>query len=195
MSDQPSTLLFLGAPDSPLLQWLCQQEPHVLQTSEPITADFITQHQVNFLISYGYRHIIKADVLQLLPRRAINLHIAYLPWNRGADPNLWSFVENSPKGVTIHYLDPGVDTGDIIVQKQVEFNDSHETLATTYQQLQNKIQALFRQHWPAIRSGQCEGHPQQGPGSLHRLKDKERLLPYLPQGWNTPVSLLKELPL
>jgi len=39
-----------------------------------------------------------------------------------ADPNVWSFIEKTPKGVSIHYLDAGIDTGDIIAQKLVETN-------------------------------------------------------------------------
>ena len=38
------------------------------------------------------------------------MHISYLPFNRGAHPNYWSFKDNSPKGVTIHFIDNGIDT-------------------------------------------------------------------------------------
>ena len=52
----------------------------------------------------------------------INLHISYLPYNRGAHPNFWSFVENTPSGVSIHQVDSGIDTGKIVIQKQINFN-------------------------------------------------------------------------
>ena len=57
-------------------------------------------------------------MLDRLPDRVVNLHIAYLPYNRGADPNLWSVLEDTPAGVSIHYVDEGVDTGDIIAQRR-----------------------------------------------------------------------------
>ena len=59
-------------------------------------------------------------MLDQINYRAINLHISYLPWNRGADPNLWSAV-GMPKGVTIHYINDGFDTGDILFQKAILF--------------------------------------------------------------------------
>ena len=53
----------------------------------------------------------------------------------GQDPNLWSFIEDTPKGVTIHEIDEGIDTGDIIFQKEIVLN-SNETLASSYEKLQ-----------------------------------------------------------
>jgi len=139
-------ILFLGPEALPLLSWLRDKGERVYQTSDEMTAPFINQEGFNFLISCGYRHIIKKELLDQFPNRAINLHISYLPWNRGTNPNFWSFVEDTPKEVTIHYLDEGIDTGDIIVQKKIEFHSDHETLATSYKKLQAAIQELFKQH-------------------------------------------------
>lgn len=185
-------MLFLGEINSPLFDWLRKQEESVIQTNDKITAEFIDRNNVGFIVSYGYRHILKADVLNKLPLKAVNLHISYLPWNRGADPNLWSFIAGSPKGVTIHYLDEGVDTGDVIAQKEIEFKSDNETLATTYEKLQSEIQELFKCHWAKIKTGECKGHQQKGTGSLHKLKDKECLSHLLTDGWNTRISLLEE---
>ena len=115
-----------------------------------------------------------------------------MPWNRGADPNLWSFVENTPKGVTIHHLDEGIDTGDIIAQREVTFTNTHETLATTYQRLHAEIQELFKLHWHEIKAGTSARIQQSGEGSFHLSGDKESLAHLLSDGWDTPVSVLQE---
>ncbi|MEK7775438.1 MAG: formyltransferase family protein [Candidatus Zixiibacteriota bacterium] len=187
-----NTILFLGPDDSPLLQWLRESGETVVHTAERINHEFLQRHNIGFLVSFGYRHIIKKDMLDLLPGRAINLHISLLPWNRGADPNLWSWVDNTPKGVTIHYLDEGVDTGDIIYQKEVLFDPAKETLASSYATLQSEIVALFKAHWQEIKSGACPRIPQRGVGSTHRVKDKEPLASILNEGWDTSVSLLRK---
>jgi len=184
-------ILFLGPEDSPLYVWLQKLGENVIQTSDKVTTHFIEREKINFLLSFGYRHILRRDILDKFPNRAVNLHISYLPWNRGADPNFWSFVENTPKGVTIHYLDEGVDTGDIIVQEELKFDSENETLATSYEKLQSAIQELFKKHWRAIKSGTCQRYKQVGKGSSHKLKDKEALSHLLTDGWNTPVSELK----
>lgn len=185
-------ILFLGDKESTLLEFLVNIGESVVQTSERIMSEFIKYKNIGFIVSYGYRHILKKNILELLPNRAINLHISYLPWNRGADPNLWSFVEDTPKGVTIHYLDEGMDTGDIIVQEEVIFNKDQETLATSYEKLRITIQELFKQHWRDIKSGNCKRQKQVGKGTMHKVKDKERIFHLLTDGWNTPVSILEE---
>lgn len=185
-------VLFLGPSDSPVFIWLLEQGENIVSTTDKISVDYILENQFNFLISYGYRYILRKDVLDLFPNRAINMHISYLPYNRGADPNFWSFIEDTPKGVSIHYLDEGIDTGDIIIQKKVFFDSSDvETLGSSYQKLQIEIQNLFFQHWDLIKNQKSSRSPQIGVGTSHRVKDKEHLLHLIEKdGWNTKVSIL-----
>jgi methionyl-tRNA formyltransferase len=178
-------ILFLGNSKSPLVDWLRSMGDRVAVTQNPI----VVSPLFDFIISYGYRCIIKKEILSCYDGCAINLHISYLPWNRGADPNFWSFVDDTPKGVTIHYLDEGIDTGDIIVQKRVEFTDD-DTLRTSYDKLQSEIQKLFKENWLNIRAGQCNRTKQVGIGSYHKSSDKNDLTVF--QGWDTPVLLLEE---
>lgn len=185
-------ILFLGPSDSPVFVWLQKNGENVFSTVDKITVDYILENGFNFLISYGYRFILRKEILDLFPNRAINMHISYLPYNRGADPNLWSFIEGTPKGISIHYLDEGVDTGDIIVQKKVSFDSlDSETLASSYQKLQVEIQNLFFQHWDLIKNEKCDRTPQVGTGTIHRVKDKDHILHLMEKdGWNTKLSVL-----
>ena len=75
---------------------------------------------ISNIISFGYRHKINEDILRK-KKKIINLHISYLPYNKGAHPNFWSFAENTPSGVSIHKVDRGIDTGNIIYQKLLDF--------------------------------------------------------------------------
>jgi len=117
----------------------------------------------------------------------INLHISLLPWNKGADPNLWSFLEDTPKGVTIHYVDRGVDTGDILAQQQVDYLPE-DTLRTSYDRLSKAIEDLFKRVWPDIRAGGLKSLPQPGGGTYHRLNDRAVFNYLLEEGWNTSVE-------
>jgi methionyl-tRNA formyltransferase len=175
-------ILYLG-PQSPLVDFLSMET--VRRTEEPIS-DF---GNADFVISYGYRHIIRnKEELKRMDGRAINLHISYLPWNRGADPNLWSWIDETPKGVTIHYIDPGIDTGDIIVQEKVDL-PSEETLRSSYALLQHRIQKLFFKHWRHIRDGHCHRVQHRG-GTFHTTRDRETVEKWLTSGWDTPVREL-----
>ncbi len=138
------------------------------------------QHDARLVVSHGYRRILRAH--QIEDGKVINLHISFLPYNRGADPTLWSVLEDTPAGVTIHYIDPGVDTGDVIAQREVTFDDE-DTLKTAYDKLQHEMLDLFRQTWPAISAGHeraqapaGRGHEPQGQGPRGRRAPADRRL-------------------
>lgn len=160
-----------------------------------------TAKKYDFLISFGYRYIIKKDVIDFFPDKIINLHISLLPYNRGADPNLWSYLEDTPKGVTIHYIDENLDTGDIILQKEVQDDIQNDTLKTSYDRLINEIVMLFNNNAENILNGSILSYPQTvnninytwgGEYSLHRIKDKNKYLHLIElKMWDTPVKELK----
>jgi methionyl-tRNA formyltransferase len=183
-------VLLLGPDESPLRPWLEDQGEQVVTSADPDLLPVIADHAPNVLVSYGYRYILKPDILRRFPGRAFNLHISYLPWNRGADPNLWSFLDETPKGVTIHHLDAGVDTGDIVAQRLVVLSDD-ETLRSSYERLHGEIQELFREIWPVLRSGRAPRQAQAGTGTTHRSRDKQAVLVLLGAGWDTPVRSLR----
>jgi methionyl-tRNA formyltransferase len=185
-------VLFLGRADSPILAHLREVEPSVVAfgPAEPLTPSLIDEHEPHIAVVHGYRLILRRPVLDRLPGHVVNLHIAYLPFNRGSDPNLWSLLEDTPKGVTIHYVDEGVDTGDIIAQRELEFGDD-ETLASTYAALQEAMLDLLTEQWPDIRDGRCERRPQVGPGTSHRSADRAAVEHLLTAGWDTPVGVLR----
>lgn len=145
----------------------------------------------DFIISFGYRHIIRHEIIDLFPDKIINMHISLLPYNKGADPNLWSYLENSPKGVTIHKIDKGLDTGDIILQKKVQDDIENDTLKTSYDRLIQEIVKLFADNAEDILNNKITSYKQQGTGSIHYLKDKEKYIYLLESaGYDTPVKEL-----
>ena len=182
-------ILLLGPPRAHMVEYLTSLGDEVATAEERIDADSSLLESIEFVISYGYIHILKEGVLERFPHRIINLHISLLPWNRGTDPNLWSFLEDTPKGVSIHYVDRGVDTGDLLSQRKVEFGEQ-ETLRTSYDKLSSAIEDLFREVWPEIRVGTRRSESQRGEGSHHRAKDKKIVEHLLTEGWDTHVSKL-----
>jgi methionyl-tRNA formyltransferase len=182
-------VLFLGPPDSMILRILEGGPDPVASTAEPIGVGDLVRERPGILVSHGYRHLVRRPVLEVMGWQAVNLHIALLPWNRGADPNLWSWVEDTPKGVTLHWMDEGLDSGPIIAQRQVDFWPG-ETLRSSYTWLQICAAALFKDWWPAIRAGRAPRLAQVGGGSFHRIRDRVPLEPLLARGWDTRVAAL-----
>lgn len=178
---------WLGPPTPALESYVESLGDLVHRSEDRIDAESPIIEWADFLISYGYRYIISEDILNRFPRQAINLHISYLPWNRGADPNLWSFLENTPAGVTIHYLDKGLDTGDILAQQTVDHRPD-DTLRSSYGRLKAAMEKLFISIWPQIRVGTQPSFPQPPGGTSHRSRDRSQFEHLLTRGWDTPVA-------
>jgi methionyl-tRNA formyltransferase len=128
--------------------------------------------RVRVSVMFGY--MLREPIRRLFPRECINLHPAYLPWNRGAYPNVWSIVERTPAGATLHYVDDGVDTGDIIAQRRVVVAP-HDTGETLYGRLEAASLELFRDTWPLFAAGRAGRTAQSGEGSFHRVHDVEAI--------------------
>jgi hypothetical protein len=165
----------------------------VLVHRDVLTVEDMVRLQPDLVISYGYRHILKPEVLGMLPGKFINLHISLLPYNRGADPTAWGFLEGTPQGVSIHLIDAGIDTGPVLVQRELHFSEEDETLRSAYSRLQTEIQQLFAEHWEALRDG-MPAMPQCGVGTFHYARQfagiRDELLGA--EGYDVPIPLLKE---
>lgn len=138
----------------------------------------------DFIVSLGYRHLILEEVLDSAQVPIFNLHIGYLPYNRGSHPNFWSFADNTPSGITIHIMDKGIDTGPIAFQRNFVFDKKVETFETTYNYLVSQIIDLFDSKIQNLILGNFELVPQRGLGTFHKLSD----LPESFSGWNANIS-------
>ena len=144
--------LFLGYDSKKisLINFLKSKKVNVLEHKNKILS-YKTAKEFDFIISFGYRKIISKKIINKLNRPIINLHISYLPYNRGAYSNFWSFIKNTPKGVTIHEIDNGIDTGKIIFRKKVYFKlNEKTTFKSTYKVLILEIEKLFKKNYKSI---------------------------------------------
>jgi methionyl-tRNA formyltransferase len=125
--------------------------------------------EIGVSVMFGY--ILQRGLLDLFPAGCVNLHPALLPHNRGSYPNVWSIVDGTPSGVTLHYIDEGVDTGDVIAQSEVAV-ESTDTGETLYRRLEQASIALFQSTWPTIESGTAARSRQSAVASTaHRVAD------------------------
>lgn len=105
--------------------------------------------QADLGVSVQYRRILPETEIRRYPRGVVNLHTGYLPFNRGAMPNVWPIIDHTPAGVTLHYLNAGVDTGPIVDRRKVDVlpTDTGETL---YRRLEAAAFDLFVDAWPRM---------------------------------------------
>lgn len=180
-------VLWLGPRSEAVEAFLGSQGDAVTFVEAPVAPGDACLDGKNFLASFGYRHLVPDAVLALFPRCSANVHISYLPWNRGADPNLWSFLEDTPKGVSVHCMTSRLDGGDIFARKEIAFSGA-ETLRSSYETLSKAALDLFFELWPRLKKGDAEAAPQPSRGSYHRKADKGPYAHLLTRGWDTPVK-------
>jgi len=189
-----------------LSNWICHQGDNVvISLSDKVSLDKLVSVDLggiwastgllrpDLIISYNYNHVIKQNIIDFMEERIINLHISLLPFNRGFDPNFWSFMENTPKGVSIHLVDSKVDTGDILYQKELFFDEKTETLGSSYKCLNDEIQHLFKDNWKEIKDFSVVPKEQIGPGTFHYKRETDKLRQELGQKmWDMPINKLRK---
>lgn len=122
-------------------------------------------------------YILKTDVLSVPQVGCLNFHPSLLPHGRGKAPNFWALCHDTPFGVTIHWVDEGIDSGDIAFQREIPVSWP-DTGRTLYQKSLDALVELFEEHWPAIRSGEIPRIPQAERSVCHfqrELEDASRI--------------------
>ena len=168
MTYRVKKILFLGYSDKEtcLHSILEGRGCEVKHSSEKIinTSDF------DLIISFGNRHIIPNEII-VTSCPIINLHISFLPFNRGAHPNFWSHFDGTPSGITIHLIDEGIDTGLYLFRKRVFFNTKKLTFKESYQILISEIESLFIHNIDKILSLDFEPKQYEEKGTYHSSVD------------------------
>jgi methionyl-tRNA formyltransferase len=112
--------------------------------------------QLNFdmLVCNCYSMIIRKDILESVKYNSINIHWALLPLNRGPNPTQWAIIKDEKKtGISIHYMEEGLDSGDIICQVEEEIKDT-DTWVTVNERLHQRSFGFIQENMPRILSGE-----------------------------------------
>ena len=125
-----------------IIEFLESEGHTVLSIEFEVTEDFLDQNNFDYIICFGSPMIIKKPIVERYKNRIINIHPAYLPEGKGIYPNFWSIFENRRTGVSLQYIDDGVDTGDIIARRLIALEDT-QTLEASYSLLDEEVVDLF----------------------------------------------------
>lgn len=114
----------------------------------------------DIIVVVAFGQILPETILNLPKYGCINIHGSLLPKYRGAAPIQWSIINEEPvTGVTIMYMDKGMDTGDMLLKKQITI-----TAEDTYGSLHDKMKEVgamaLKEALPAIIAGGKEREKQ-----------------------------------
>jgi phosphoribosylglycinamide formyltransferase 1 len=85
-----------------------------------VMATWLEEHGVELVVLAGYMHLLTEPFLRRFPERIVNVHPSLLPSFPGAHPIRDALAAGAdPTGVTVHYVDEGLDTGPVLAQERV----------------------------------------------------------------------------
>ena len=141
------------------------------------------------ILVWSYSMILPPDVVELPARGAVNVHGGLLPAYRGGHVLQWAIVNGELEtGVTLHYIDAGIDTGPVIAMRSfpIERDDDAATLSA---KLRAAGFALLREHWGDIAAGTAVATSQPNEGTYWPLRgDADNVI-----DWRAPAGAIRNL--
>jgi methionyl-tRNA formyltransferase len=136
-------------------QYLPLYEPDPSKLNSPEFVDVIRCLAPDYIISGYYSKIFKQQILSIPPRGCINIHPTGLPRYRGLSPYFTHMLFGDTRNyITMHWLNPGVDKGDIIAQASVEILPD-DTGFSCGHRLTEAGAAMFAENWPLIKENRA----------------------------------------
>lgn len=159
---------------SPVKEFAIEKSIPVLQP-EKIREIKDTLEQINpdlfCVVAYG--KILPQDILDIPKKGSINVHGSLLPQYRGAAPIQWAVLNGDKKtGITTMYMNAGMDTGDMILQEEVQIGED-ETTGELWDRLSKIGAKLLVETVAKIEKGTAPRTPQSGEFTMAPILNKE----------------------
>lgn len=126
--------------------------------------DFLTEMQEirpDLFVSMSFNQIFRDEMIHLPCYDTINCHAGKLPFYRGRNILNWALINDEKEfGVTVHYVDAGIDTGDIILQETYPITDA-DTYGTLLERSYGACSKLLYRAIRQIQAGMAQRIPQQ----------------------------------
>lgn len=128
----------------------------------------LQESKPDYLLSVGFPHRFPTPWLELPSALALNLHLGYVPYNRGAEAWRWPLVDGSPAGVSLHLMDEGSDTGPYLFRHRIP-TSADDTAVTLRTRLETVAADKFTNAWPRVQDLPLREQP--SGGSVHTAAD------------------------
>jgi methionyl-tRNA formyltransferase len=133
--------------------------------------DKLRSFQPDYIIGIHFPYLISKEILDIPKYGFINLHPAFLPFNRGWHTPTWGILESTPIGATLHFMSEKLDEGDIIHQRELDINP-FDTADSLYKRLKLLEFEVFKEALPTLITKQVKINSQSvSEGTQHKKKD------------------------
>jgi len=160
-------------------------QPEKLRSPESVEA--IRLLAPDLIVTAAYGQILPKSILDMPRHRCINVHASLLPKYRGGAPIHYAVMRGEPTtGVTIMYMDVGLDTGDMLAKVEVPIEET-DTTGTMFEKLSAAGADLLRRMLPDLLAGRIEAVPQDNDAAVYSpniSRDDERI------DWSRPARAI-----
>jgi methionyl-tRNA formyltransferase len=133
----------------------------------PEFVEAVARLSPDYLLSFQAPQILRTPLIEAASVATLNLHFGPLPRYRGVAPIAWAIINGeTATGVTLHHIDPGIDSGDIVASASVAI-DPDDTGRTLYDKCTEAGVSLFAESWPSVRGGLVPRRPQSSADALY----------------------------
>ncbi|MFI7671168.1 methionyl-tRNA formyltransferase [Nocardia sp. NPDC049526] len=147
---------------------------HLTERADAETIDLVKRAEPDVIVVNSWYTWMPAELYNLPPHGTLNLHDSLLPAFTGFSPVLWALISGATEtGLTVHRMDEGLDTGDILVQRSIPIgpNDTGTELVLRGMEL---IPAAINEALAALESGTAVWRPQNRAERTYFHKRAER---------------------
>ncbi len=136
----------------------------VVESGGPFTSEIYRQHldrwQPDLVLVLGWYYIVPTVIIESVPFGCMAIHASLLPKYRGMAPITWAIINGEKEtGVSLFYLEKGVDTGDIVAQKSIAIERA-DTVGSVYARVTDISIDILKEYLPLIARGKAPRIPQ-----------------------------------
>ncbi|MEI7998054.1 MAG: formyltransferase family protein [Candidatus Omnitrophota bacterium] len=131
----------------------------------------IKQYSLDLVFLTWWPDIIPESAINVAKIGWVNMHSSLLPYGRGKHSSYWTIIEGSPFGVTLHFINKGIDTGLILFQKKINVKLTH-TGEDLFKLARNESVALFKKSYGKIRRLEIEPQVQDNLKASYHKKSE-----------------------
>lgn len=133
--------------------------------------DKVKALNLNLGLLAWWPYILKGKILSIPKIGWLNFHPSYLPYNRGKHSSFWCLVDETDCGVSLQFIDEGIDTGDIVASKRIKVSWT-DTGKTIYDRCREEIIDLFKKNFKDIKQNKVNRIKQKpNEGTYHKSSE------------------------
>lgn len=161
-------------------------QPNRIKEAEAVA--HLKEYEADVYVVAAFGQILSKEILDIPPMGCINIHASLLPKYRGSSPIQWAILNGDEKtGVTIMKMDEGVDTGDILLQREITI-DRKETGNSLFDRLADLGAEVIVEALEGLKNNSITPIPQDDAHSTHvgmLTKEMGNI------DWNKPAEVIE----